>query len=123
MLLAVCISGCNGGTVDRHALARDTATLDSIACEGALVADGVARGRTTSHFVRVHADVLREQSSNLANALSSRDTVAGIEQEVRRTGREAALIARTLELLRARPTEAATADQVRRVLRRLGSCG
>ena len=41
-------SGCNGGTVDRHALTNDAATLDSIACEGALLAHDVARGRTTT---------------------------------------------------------------------------
>ena len=46
-VLAVVVAGCNGGTVDRHALTNDAATLDSIACEGALLAGDVARRRTT----------------------------------------------------------------------------
>jgi hypothetical protein len=49
---ALALAGCNGGTVDRHALMKDASTLDSIACEGALLAHDVARGRTTSYFAR-----------------------------------------------------------------------
>src|SRR4029077_17577213 len=41
---ALALAGCNGGTVDRHALTNDTSTLDSIACEGALLAHDVAHG-------------------------------------------------------------------------------
>ena len=29
---ALALAGCNGGTVDRHALKNDASTLDSIAC-------------------------------------------------------------------------------------------
>ena len=77
------LAGCNGGTVDRHALENDRKSLDSIACEGALVADGVARGRTTVVFARVHSDELRLDASNFADALSSRETEPGIERETR----------------------------------------
>jgi len=30
---ALALAGCNGGTVDRHALKNDASTLDSIACD------------------------------------------------------------------------------------------
>jgi hypothetical protein len=57
-VIAVISAGCNGGTVDRHALTNDSATLDSIACEGALLAGDVARGRSTAYFAREQAEEL-----------------------------------------------------------------
>ena len=82
-VVALALAGCNGGTVDRHALTNDGATLNSIACEGALLASDVARGRTTTYFARVQAEVLRIESSNLADALSHRKALPSIEQKVR----------------------------------------
>src|SRR5262245_54159678 len=90
LLYAAVASGCNGGVVDRHALMRDGERLDSIACEGALVADGVRRDRTLSVFVRVHTGELRAEASQLADALASRSTEAGLEQPVRAQSRRAA---------------------------------
>jgi hypothetical protein len=66
------LAGCNGGTVDRHALTNDSATLDSIACEGALLADQVVDGKTTTNFTREQAEELAIQSANLADALARR---------------------------------------------------
>src|SRR2546423_6997258 len=83
-------AGCNGGTVDRHALTNDSSTLDSIACEGALLAQDVARGRTTTAFAREQAEELRIQSSNFADALSRRKTLPEIESKVRAKAKEAA---------------------------------
>jgi hypothetical protein len=80
------VAGCNGGTVDRHALTNDAATLDSIACEGALLAGDVARGRTTTYFAREQAEELRIESSNLADALSRRKALPSIERRVREKG-------------------------------------
>jgi hypothetical protein len=79
---AIALAGCNGGTVDRHALAKDSSTLGSIACEDALLAHDVAHGRTTTYFAREQAEELRIQSSNLADSLSRRKTVAGIQPQV-----------------------------------------
>src|SRR5436309_13433344 len=93
------LAGCNGGTVDRHALENDRKKLDSIACEGALVADGVARDRTTVVFARVQSEELHIQASNFADALASRKTVPGIEREVRESARRASRLAALLERL------------------------
>src|SRR5207248_10735276 len=97
------LAGCNGGTVGRHALTKDASTLDSIACEGALLAHDVARGRTTTYFAREQAEELRIQSSNFADALSHRRTVPGIEQKVREKPNEAAQLAATLQRLHDHP--------------------
>src|SRR5439155_20925734 len=66
LIAALLLAGCNGGTVDRQDLSKDAGTLDSIACEGAMVADGVARSRTTVFYAREQTEELRVQTSNLA---------------------------------------------------------
>jgi len=116
------LAGCNGGTVDRHALKNDGATLNSIACEGALLASDVARGRTTTYFARVQAEVLRVESSNLADALSHRKTLPSIEQKVREKAKHAAVLAATLQRLHDHPSDRAVGAAVASRLKKLGSC-
>jgi predicted outer membrane protein len=119
---AIALAGCNGGTVDRHALTKDASTLDSIACEGALLAHDVARGRTTVYFAREQAEELRIQSSNLADALSRRKTVAGIQQQVRQKAKDAARLASTLQRLHDHPADRSVGASVERALTKMGSC-
>lgn len=119
---ALVLAGCNGGTVDRHALTKDASTLDSIACEGALLAHDVARGRTTIYFAREQAEELRIQSSNFADALSRRRTVPGIEQKVRKKAEDAAKLAATLQRLHDHPADHAVGADVERELAKMGSC-
>jgi hypothetical protein len=122
VVTALALAGCNGGTVDRHALTNDASTLDSIACEGALLAHDVARGRTTTYFAREQAEELRIQSSNLADALSRRKTASGIEQKVRKKAEEAATLAATLQRLHDHPADRAVGAAVESVLEQMGSC-
>lgn len=114
--------GCNGGTVDRHALTNDSATLDSIACEGAVVADGVARGRTTVFFAREQAEELRIQASNLADALNKRPTAAGLETRVREKAHDAADLAGLLQRLHDRSGNRAAGAALERTLKKAGNC-
>ena len=122
VLGAIALAGCNGGTVDRHALTKDASTLDSIACEGALLAHDVARGRTTVYFAREQAEELRIQSSNLADALSRRKTVAGIQQQVRQKAKDAARLASMLQRLHDHPADRSVGASVERALTKMGSC-
>jgi hypothetical protein len=119
---AIALAGCNGGTVDRHALAKDSSTLGSIACEDALLAHDVAHGRTTTYFAREQAEELRIQSSNLADSLSRRETVAGIQPQVRRKAKDAARLAWTLQRLHDHPTDRSVGVAVQRTLTKMGSC-
>jgi predicted outer membrane protein len=119
---AIALAGCNGGTVDRHALTKDASMLGSIACEGALLAHDVARGRTTVYFAREQAEELRIQSSNLADALSRRKTVAGIQQQVRQKAKDAARLASTLQRLHDHPADRSVGASVERALTKMGSC-
>ena len=114
--------GCNGGTVDRHALTNDSATLDSIACEGAVVANGVARGRTYVFFAREQAEELMIQAANLADALSKRPTATGLEARVRAKAKHAAQLAKLLRQLHDHPGDRATGATLERALHRAGHC-
>ena len=118
----VIVAGCNGGTVDRHALTNDAATIDSVACEGALLAHDVAAGKTTSNYTREQAEELAIQSSNLADALAKRPALASIEQKVRAKAKDAAVVAAVLQRLQDNPSDREVAATVERRLTRFGDC-
>jgi hypothetical protein len=121
-VLAVIFVGCNGGTVDRHSLTNDAATIDSMACEGALLADNVAHGKTTTFYAREQAEELEIQSSNLADALAERHALPAIEQRVRAKARVAAKLSATLKRLHEHPSDRVVATAIEQRLKRLGGC-
>jgi predicted outer membrane protein len=116
------LAGCNGGTVDRHALTNDASTLDSIACEGALLAHDASKGASTRYFVRVQADHLRAQASHLADALAERPTSPGIEKRVRAKAKDASAIASVLSRLHHHAGDREVAARAERALTRAGKC-
>jgi hypothetical protein len=116
------LAGCNGGTVDRHALTNDASTLDSIACEGALLAHDVSKGASTTFFARVHSDALRAQASHLADALGERPTSPGLEPSVRAKAKDASAVASVLSRLHHHPSDRDRAARAERALRRAGKC-
>jgi len=122
LVAALLLTGCNGGTVDRHDLTKDAGTLDSIACEGALVADGVARGRTWAFYAREQAEELRVQTSNLAHALAVRKTVPGLDRRVREKSKEASDLVRVLQRLHDHASDRTVGADVERLLERAGKC-
>jgi hypothetical protein len=116
------LAGCNGGTVDRHALTNDAATIESIACEGALLAHDASKGASTTIFVRVHSDNLRAQASHLADALGHRPTSPGIERRVRSAAGDAKAVANVLSRLHHHPGDREVAARAERALERAGKC-
>jgi hypothetical protein len=121
-LLLALVAGCNGGTVDGHALTNDAATIDSIACEGALLAHAGAAGTTTAYYAREQAEELRIQASNLADALARRPALASIEARVRAKARLAARLASILQSLHDHPSDRGVARTVETRLGTLGGC-
>jgi hypothetical protein len=103
-VLALVLSGCNGGTVDKHALKRDAEKLGSLANEGGLLANDVSKGRSTKSFVRVHAQEMARAASDLQDALGKRPTSLGITADVRKLSRLAGKVSRELERLHLHPT-------------------
>ena len=121
-LLLLLLAGCNGGTVDRHALKQDSDAIDSLACEGALLARGVVDGDTTLYFARVHSGELAQRASNFEDALSERPTLAPIRAKVRAEARHAGAIADLLDELHRHPSDGDVAGRVRKKLERAGEC-
>jgi hypothetical protein len=119
---AALLAGCNGGTVDGHALTNDAATVESMACEGALLAHDVAQRKTTAFFAREQAEELRIQSSNLADALAGRKALASIERKVRAKSRDAARLSAILQRLHDHPSDRGVAASVEQQLTKLGGC-
>ena len=114
--LVLALAGCNGGTVDRHALKRDAENVASLASEGGLLADDVSRGRSTKHFVRVHAKELSRKASNLEDALAERPTTPGITSDVRKLSKLAGKVSRELERLHLHPTDRGVAVSLKKPL-------
>ena len=119
---AVLLAGCNGGTVDRHALTNDSASVKSMACEGALLGHDIAQGKTTVYFAREQAEELRIQSSNLADALAKRKALASIEQRVRAKSKDASRLSATLQRLHDHPSDRRVAAAVEQQLKKFGAC-
>jgi hypothetical protein len=120
-LLVPALAACNGGTVDRHALEQDSEAIDSLACEGALLANDAGKGETTHNFVEVHAGELAQAASNFADALSERPTVPAIERDVRAQARKAGVISGLLDRLRKDPDRPAV-ENLREQLEMQGGC-
>lgn len=121
-VLMVALAGCNGGTVDSHALKQDSDAIDSLACEGALLANEIANDASTAPFSRVHGGELAKRASNFADALSRRTTSPGIEAKVRAEARKARRIADLLDQIRANPSDSEVAARLRAQLEEQGGC-
>lgn len=123
MLAAVLVlTGCNGGTVDRHALTNDAATIDSINCESWLLARADARGRLTTYFAREQAEELMVESGNLARALARRPTANSLEPRVRKKAHDAAVLSLRLRVLHTRPADRQAASELATEFKQAGNC-
>jgi hypothetical protein len=116
-LAAGLLAGCNGGTVDKHALQRDAESVGSLATEGELLANDVSKGASTKVFARVHAKELSETASHLEDALSERPTSKGIETDVRKLARLAGKVSDELEQLHLHPTDRKVAESLKQPLK------
>jgi hypothetical protein len=122
LLVALALTGCNGGTVDRHALTNDAATIDSINCEAWLLSGAVARDRVTTYYAREQAEELAVQASNFADALAHRPTATGLEPRVRAKAKDASTLAARLWRLHDHPTDRDGARTLATSFKQAGSC-
>ena len=71
-LVLLALSSCGGGgTLSKEQLQKQYEAIQSLAAEGALVADGAADGRTTETFVSVHSLYLSDAAHNIETDLRS----------------------------------------------------
>jgi hypothetical protein len=122
MLLALALAGCNGGTVDQHALDKDSEAIDSLACEGALLAHEIANTASLTTFARVHAGELYTRAANFQDALSTRPTTPGIEKTVREEAKKAGRVADLFDRLGADPSNPELAAKLEPQFVKQGEC-
>lgn len=122
MLLALALAGCNGGTVDQHALDKDSEAIDSLACEGALLAHEIANTASLTTFSRVHAGELYTRAANFQDALSTRPTTPGIEKAVREEAKKAGRVADLFDRLGADPSNPELAAKLEPQFVKQGEC-
>ena len=114
--VAALLSGCNGGTVDRHALKQDSKTISSLATEGGLLAGKVSKGESTGSYTRIQSANLGTLAANLADSLGRRKTSPGIQFKVRTAANVAARVAEQFRALRDHPSDRAVARSVQHAL-------
>jgi hypothetical protein len=66
------VAGCGGkGVLGPKALQQEATGLQSLAAEGGVLAGDAARGRSTSVFLRVHAQYLTKAAQSSASTLAA----------------------------------------------------
>jgi hypothetical protein len=66
------VAGCGGkSTLGPKALQQEATGLQSLAAEGGILAGDAARGRSTSVFLRVHAQYLTKAAKSSASTLAA----------------------------------------------------
>jgi hypothetical protein len=117
-LLVLVVAGCGGrGSVSQKDVQKQFEAIQSLAAEGALVADGAADGRTTDSFVRVHSSYLDRAADKVANNLASA-RAGGVADRARARGaRLAAEVADRLATLGDEPDDRSAARRIATQLR------
>jgi hypothetical protein len=111
--------GCGGGgSVSQKDVQKQFEAIQSLAAEGALVADGAADGRTTDVFVRVHTGYLDKAARKVEGQLSSARASGAAERDRVRGVRLASSVADELARLGDDPGDRAGARRIEQQLQR-----
>jgi hypothetical protein len=113
LLLTACGSG---GTLGPHSLAKQSDAVQSLAAEGALLAQDGVDGKTTGIFTREHGGFLAKAATTAASSLAKAKTTPALEPKLRRLR---ALSARVRDQLKR--LGGASQTEERAIARALGS--
>jgi hypothetical protein len=114
-LLPFVLSGCGELKVDE--LNRGVKTLRSIAAEGALLADDVAKDRTKVTFVRAHGAELSDAAGHEAEKLNDSERSESLNEAVQEAIQIAEAESDAIDQLRVAPGNRTRAEDVRAELR------
>jgi hypothetical protein len=108
LTVALLLTGCGGGgTLGPRSLAKQSDAVQSLAAEGALLAEDGSHGRTTAIFTRQHGGFLSKAATTAASSLATARTKPALEPELRRLRTLSARVRDQLQRLRG----ASTAEQ------------
>jgi 4-hydroxy-3-methylbut-2-en-1-yl diphosphate synthase IspG/GcpE len=110
----VAASGC--GPTDREELKRRVDTISSLAAEGKLLADGVAKNDTKATFVRVHGAEISEAADHEAEKLNDAHVEAQLAEARNQTIELAVQVADAVDTLRISPGSVRQAERAREEL-------
>jgi hypothetical protein len=118
LLVVLLLAGCGGGgSVSQKDVQKQFEAIQSLAAEGALVADGAADDRTTDVFVRVHTGYLDRAAEKVATKLSSARASGVVDRDRARAARLATEVADRLAALVDHPGDRAAARRIAARLR------
>jgi hypothetical protein len=118
-VLLLVAGGCGGGgSVSQKDVQKQFEAIQSLAAEGALVADGAADGRTTDVFVRVHTGYLDKAARKVEGQLSSARASGAAERNRVLAARLASSVAGELARLGDDPGDRAGARRIEQQLQR-----
>jgi len=118
VFLVLLLAGCGGGgSVSQKDVQKQFEAIQSLAAEGALVADGAADGRSTDVFVRVHSGYLNCAADKVATNLSSARASGAADRERERAASLATHVADRLGTLSDEPGDTAGARRIAAELR------
>jgi hypothetical protein len=85
LAVALLSAGCgSGGTLGPSSLAKQSDAVQSLAAEGALLAQDGVDGKTTAIFTREHSGFLAKAATASASSLAKARTKPALEPELRR---------------------------------------
>jgi hypothetical protein len=113
--LAMSLGAC--GRAGKTGVRAGIEQLASISAEGALIADGLARGRTKTTFVRVHGAELSAQAEHEAEKLSDDPVSPDLKRPIQVAIVLAADIGGAIDALRVSPRDPQQARQEEAKLR------
>ena len=96
LAIVLLVGGCRGGDMTDFRFVKDAESLQSLATEGSMLADGVVDSRTTTAFVMTHAQDLAAEADQLASVVASTDPEPGLEEKTAELARLAQLVASQL---------------------------
>jgi hypothetical protein len=97
VILVVLCAGCGGGgKLGAKALSKQSKSLQSLAAEGALLAQDAVSGKTTSIFTREHSSDLHKAASQAEASLKTAKTGPALQPRLRRLAALAAQVSAAL---------------------------
>lgn len=99
LILAVLGAGCGGGKLGAKALSQQSKSLQSLAGEGALLAQDAVSGKTTRVYTREHSADLYKAAFQAEASLKTAKTGPALQRKLRRLAALAARVSAALHRL------------------------